>query len=155
MMTKQIENPKYANDHHTAISYDAVFTNEEGKEVKRSLIEVNEGSDQFLEIYHKFGDTVLKDNKQAFLEERGRQRRDKENKKNEDKEHDLFNYKTDLFDYNFVHNSSNKKFRRQIRRAQTIEEARWAATALLIYEIFGIEPVNTNFSELFTRISEE
>ncbi len=155
MLTKRVENPRYSNDYHTAIAFEAVFVDENDGEVKRTLTEVNDDTDRFHDIYREFGDTVLRDNKQAFLEERAHLERERRNEKKNRSDHELFDYKTSLFDYSFVHNSSNRKLRRQIRRAQTMEEARLAACALFIHEVFGIEPQNDNINELLNKISEQ
>ena len=150
---KEVHSPRFANDHDSRIAYTAIYV-ENGESIKSCLVEVNDDDPQFQEIIDQFGKDELYKNKQEFLQEQKIQQQKEANRQQNAKDTELFNYKTGLFDYNFVYNASNRKLRRQIRKADNIEDARLAATALFIAEAFGIETI-ADVTHLLSPVSDD
>lgn len=135
-MKRTIVNPHWINNARTII--EAEFHYEDGRIVTASITETDTGNPDLIEIKSIFSEEEIAANTRKKIAKLNiaREKNEQEKLAIEERKHqeELFAVKLKIFNIEAIKNSTNRKFKSQIRKSKNDIEAQVWATALLLSE---------------------
>jgi hypothetical protein len=136
-MTRQIQNPRWANEEKTHIVADFVY--KDGRILTASITQTDEGNPDWNEIMDTFGVTGVDENTSKDLDSREARKLEAiERRSQEDelaKKEALFLAKSEAFEIAMIRDSANKDLKTALRRATNLIEVQAYATLIIQEEL--------------------